>query len=1138
MEDNSNLNPDDDSPDAMMDKQSNPNDSIFGIPNLFNNANFAQASIIENNVESTTTSPIPAHTSIFSDVPSSTSSPMSAQTSTFSSGLNSNMTSPLTEQTSIFGNAPKSIITSPHPIPPITPTPEVDLNAHDSEPDADLDANSDSEIDSDASSQSTSSSEEVPDFNAPAAPAPETLSLPSAYRSSPSSKCSIPTSLRDFSITFNSTKRNAAIKGQAQRVGAAGADKDDSGTYDPSLERKRKTRTRAKKNKENAGGEVSSKTGVGTTSERKTKEQGSSQMIVTIKVKNEKGLEFLRKFPPGPEGDERKLSRIDEADDEDSGDEDIDSQIHSKRRKRTKVSNNRRSDGLTLEELTDGHPQRRGCKSCFEAGDDGCSLLQYSHEWPCEACEDASIDCELIIPPELKISCIRCRDKLRKRCSYADDAGKGVDACKACENANLKCIAGPKAGSSNSMRMTEVLAKVGVKGKQGLNTKGESSKKVSAPAPTASVTKPQAMPRKWVPCNRCREEFKSRCSLKREDEGPCTRCVKADVPCTFTMLPIIAATPSKDKGKGKGKGKEVAPVIRTPADLTKTIILESTKLNDRIWRTTNPHARRTQAQQKAFDRAQSSSSSAMQLVNANPINHNNKIQTRTPSYKHNTPLSEALPPSFTMSHNGIRTIKITTAFSHPIIFNYRRDPMSLHPPCSFHSDPFFGLFGFGPRLVTVVPWPSINGDGYEELENGHGDSEVGEPQTRMCVKCTFARVKILGCEEHVMKVLPRVDQRVFDEKKLSDSVQACKRGAREGRWGRGGDGEPERGSKADLVWRAKWCAVCPSPGAWVCDRSVLEHGSSGRSQSNSSQSSQSLIKKGCGLILCDTCNDLHAKIQKGGKKGGSVVLGRVIQLAGERSKMIDYPDGVRSDAEFLTGDGELHVRMEKGGCGASRKEAHEKGSGNERGGDSDGVDSNEMSRASSNSLGGRKWKGKGVDRSIGLGMDMDMEHHHSQSHRPAEQNWKGKSVARPQPREILDSVVVTKGAVVSKPAASIAKWKGKGKGIGMGMGMGISGLVSDNDRDSDGEVVMKGMMVGDDTIRGIQALTGNFTGSFTGDVTGDEERSGRWKGKGVDRRVDENMGEREDTEMRDGGSEVMRSVEKEWEGKVVIVLSD
>ncbi|TGO38529.1 hypothetical protein BHYA_0073g00380 [Botrytis hyacinthi] len=1149
MDNKSNPNPDDDSPNVTNDNnQENLNENIFGLPNMFNSANFAQASILSKDAESAMASPATGYTSIFSDVPSSTdnspvsayiatfsngsggimSSPVSAKTSIFGSVSNTHSKSPLPAQTSIFGdvprskstnttsaeastfsNAPNSTAETSNTVRSIIPSSEVDLLPADPEPeqdpdidpDASLDDNSDVEMDSNASSRSTSSSPEAPDFNGPAAPALETFSFPS-YRSSPSMRCNMPRNFQELSIMFNSTKRTAAIKGQAQRIGIAGADRDDSGTYDPSLERKRNTRsTRAttKKDKENSGETVKS---VGTGSGRKTKEQGSLELIVTIKLTSERGLEYLRTITPGPEDDERNFPPVHEAGDEDSSDDDDDDDkdeeitinypAHSTRRKRIKTSHNRRhknrtnnprSDGLTLSDLNNGHPQRCGCKSCFEAGDDECSLIEYSHKWPCETCEDAGIDCELIIPPELKLSCIRCKERLRKRCSYADDGGKDVDSCKACEEAGAKCIAGPKPGSGPSMRLTDVLENVGAKKKGSSNSKKEIANKLlaTAIATVTNVAKPKAAPRQYVSCNRCRLEVKAKCTLKRDEEGPCNRCIKAKVPCTFTTLPLPVPTPF-NKEKGKLNRKEAVPVLRTPQDLTQTIILESTRLNDREWRTTNPHARRTKAQQKAYERAISSSSPDYQFLMANSTNKHNSI-SRLPSYdlKYSTQATKQLiPATFALHHKGIRTIIIPTSFAHPLTFNYKRDPMALYPSCDFHSTPFFGLFGYGIRHVTVVPWPSITGAGYEELENGWGDSGAGHDATRMCVKCTYVRVKILGCVEHELRPLEGLDERMIDDRLVRDSVKACEEGMMQGKWVKGSGETPERGSRADLVWRAKWCAVCPRPGDWICKFGDTCDGR--RSLSHSTQGIQSHVK-GCGLILCDTCYELHGKVQKGGKKGGRIVLGRVIQLAGSPSRREDYPDGVRADAGFLREDGELFVRTLRGGCAGSKEEFKD----------------GERSLTAGEAEIARRGINGGHDGMNSVGNKMRQ----------------GKGLDAARKRQTLDSVTVCRGVVVKDEFANIAKPKANNR-------VETEGRDDEMNEDNKEEDRMEGMLGG---VLGTTVIpTVRAREAFTGDFTGDGVASGRWKGKGVDRRYRRGI----------GTNDVMRSST----GREVIELSN
>ena len=79
------------------------------------------------------------------------------------------------------------------------------------------------------------------------------------------------------------------------------------------------------------------------------------------------------------------------------------------------------------------------------------------------------------------------------------------------------------------------------------------------------------------------------------------------------------------------------------------------------------------------------------------------------------------------------------------------------PTCSFHPStrPFYPLFGKGGKLVEVIPWPLINGHGYEELSGGHW--ELGCAEDKLCVECTTERLKIVLCPEHEMQELVKYD---------------------------------------------------------------------------------------------------------------------------------------------------------------------------------------------------------------------------------------------------------------------------------------------------------------------------------------------------------------------------------------------
>ena len=323
-------------------------------------------------------------------------------------------------------------------------------------------------------------------------------------------------------------------------------DQDDSGTYDPKRKRATPDEQPQKKTKKQKRSPVLDENGIPQLRREAYKKVGYS-LMVTLTLESEKGVQYLRSIAPGPL--ESGSSRSSSASSDSSADSDHDSGYGSfpkpRRRERHRQQPERlgapsfRADGLRLEDLTVGHPQRRGCKAWFEAGDDGCSLIGDVSGFPCEACRDASVECELILKPELKRVCERCK-RMRRSCSYRVDAGRGVDSCNLCEEEGVKCCAGPMKESSYARRFE----------------RGErQSEKREA----------EGKERMWVACNQCRGAGK-RCSNKgKTDWGPCSGCRKSNEECKFVLPsqrqrleaaePSLPIRPEKRKSKASRRSR-------------------------------------------------------------------------------------------------------------------------------------------------------------------------------------------------------------------------------------------------------------------------------------------------------------------------------------------------------------------------------------------------------------------------------------------------------------------------------------------------------------------------------------------------------------------------------------------------------
>ncbi|PMD45772.1 hypothetical protein L207DRAFT_508555 [Hyaloscypha variabilis F] len=383
-------------------------------------------------------------------------------------------------------------------------------------------------------------------FDAPAAIAPEGALFANPTSTPPTSRMS--ETFRDLSILI--TKRRRAAAQNAMRGGAtAWIDQDDSGTYDP--KRKRATPDelpQRKAKRQRISPELDEQGNPKPKPKRFYKKVGYS-LRVTLTLESEAGKEYLRSITPGPVESESSS----ETDSDSSTDSDHDSGYGSfpkpRRKKRQPQlperlgASTERPDGLKIRDLTVGHPQRRGCKACFEAGDDECTLIEHEFQYPCEACRDGSVECELILKPQLKKVCERCKKK-RRSCSYRVDGGKGVESCQQCEEEGVKCCAGPIKESYYARRFEKP-------------SRARKSKQIGR---AESGEAEEGTERMWVMCNQCRDGGK-RCSLKNKNSwGPCSCCRKNHEECKFVLPPprqrqLLEAPDLSVRPKGSKKGK-------------------------------------------------------------------------------------------------------------------------------------------------------------------------------------------------------------------------------------------------------------------------------------------------------------------------------------------------------------------------------------------------------------------------------------------------------------------------------------------------------------------------------------------------------------------------------------------------------
>lgn len=471
------------------------------------------------------------------------------------------------------------------------------------------------------------------------------------------------------------------------------------------------------------------------------------------------------------------------------------------------------------------------------------------------------MECELIIPPKLKKSCEGCKRK-RIPCSYKADGGKDVDTCNACEYDDEACCAAPLKESAYTKRFTNI----------------------SLPATDPIVG------RMFIACCQCRGAG-LRCSLKRDQPGPCKICRENGDKCTFTLesnsnaiAQFSRAQPPQKSKKSKKVPKKHRRAKRAPIlPVSVQHATDSLATPERSWEILGEEAERK------FKKSSWGKEKGERYV------------------------SIPLLPTLIPAGNLHKIIK--TCFAHPIKFNYIPDPLGAHP-CSWCTFPFFGLWGHGEVTVEVIPWGGSVGN--EEVAGGHS-SKHGHESSKMCVACTFSRVRTMTCQGHRVRRIPGFNIDAGKPESLEASFKALAMGDKEG---------------GELAVRTKWCSVCVAVAEHKCCTSQ-HYSDSAEPLANGN------VLEGCGLFLCATCNDTFERIEK--SKGNSpnvVVLDSLVKVRGDelwkhgRGKNGDGggddADRVRADAVFLTSKGELMERMAQGmdlGGGEMEMEVDEVGDG-------------------------------------------------------------------------------------------------------------------------------------------------------------------------------------------------------------------
>lgn len=219
---------------------------------------------------------------------------------------------------------------------------------------------------------------------------------------------------------------------------------------------------------------------------------------------------------------------------------------------------------------------------------------------------------------------------------------------------------------------------------------------------------------------------------------------------------------------------------------------------------------------------------------------------------------ESMVAPFEAPQAKIKTKKITTRFSHPIIFN--SEAAAGAPACNF-CDESFAILGLEPREAEVIE--RKDGGGFIEVQGGYHSE--GWPNTAMCTNCSMRRMNIACCPGHSL--------RLTNGKLSADSTNAI-----------------NALFQGTIREKDRWCCICPAIASYEC-------------QAAGCMDAYGRPKNGCGMRICETCMMELTGLHDGNLHGMLTSL--------KDGPSDQRPLGLRADAEFLRADGLLVQHLMK-----------------------------------------------------------------------------------------------------------------------------------------------------------------------------------------------------------------------------------
>jgi hypothetical protein len=196
-------------------------------------------------------------------------------------------------------------------------------------------------------------------------------------------------------------------------------------------------------------------------------------------------------------------------------------------------------DKVALTKAFKNKPIARGCWACVQLEgaeeESQCSLLEDHGHYPCHACTQDGVRCELITPPHRKVSCVDCRRR-NLTCSYTYTRNHD-QGCQQCAEDGHLCVADPAKDG--------ITPRIGIM-KATIDTTTDEGEGNDRYVPTVLISAKKGKAKVPEDCRECTHSGEPCHYPTNVSGGPCLSCKTEGLACTMPHAPaptLSAAAP-------------------------------------------------------------------------------------------------------------------------------------------------------------------------------------------------------------------------------------------------------------------------------------------------------------------------------------------------------------------------------------------------------------------------------------------------------------------------------------------------------------------------------------------------------------------------------------------------------------------